>query len=219
MDANVERQSTLNRKTALVLGASGAVGRALVNCLCADVRYHKVVCLVRSPLSNNQYCDPERKLEPLVIDFQYLQDYQGYFTVDHVYCCLGTTLKKAGSKKAFRYVDFELVHIVAQLSRAQRVKSFVWISSIGANAKSKSFYLRVKGELENAVLNMPQLNSAAAVRPSLIDAHRQGDTRRAEALVIKVLYAIGPILLGAFKKYRPVKPIQVAKEMVRLQTF
>lgn len=205
-------------KKAIVLGASGLVGKALVNQLLQDERYQQVTCLVRSPLASRDYHDPLNKLQPLVIDFDALQDYQGYFTVDHVYCCLGTTIKQAGSRAAFRRVDFEFVHVAAQLARAQRATSFVWISSLGANAKSKNFYLRVKGELENAILTMPQLANAAAVRPPLLKGVRN-DVRHKEALGIKFLEAIKPIMKGPLAKYSPVHANQVANEMINLQIF
>lgn len=208
----------MSNLSAMVIGGTGLVGKALVNQLCQDQRYAKITCLVRAPLSSVEYYDPMRKLEPLVINFDQLQDYQGYFTVDHVYCCLGTTLEKAGSKAAFRRVDFEYVHVCAQLARAQRAKSFVWISSLGANAKSSNFYLRVKGELENAILTMPQLPNAAAVRPPLLMGVRK-EYRPREAWGIKILEAITPIMKGPLAKYRPVHANQVAHEMINLQVF
>ncbi len=208
----------MSNYTATVLGATGLVGKALVNKLCADKRYKSITCLVRAPLPKSDYIDPEGKIQPLVIDFDYLQDYQGYFTVDHVYCCLGTTMKKAGSKKNFRRVDFEFVHVSAQLARAQRAKSFVWISAIGANAKSKSFYLRVKGELENAILTMPQLPNAAAVRPSLLLGTR-GEVRFAEEMGVKLSKYLSPLMIGPLTKYRPVNAESVARQMINLQVF
>ncbi|GBL06041.1 NAD-dependent epimerase/dehydratase family protein [Glaciecola sp. KUL10] len=204
--------------TALVLGASGLVGKALVNQLCQDPRYTAITCLVRSPLQDSDFHDPMNKIQALVIDFDFLQDYQGYFSVDHVYCCLGTTIKKAGSEKAFRRVDFEFVHVAAQLTRAQRGISFVWISSVGANAKSKNFYLRVKGEVENAILTMPQLDNAAAVRPSLLLGERK-ETRYAEALGISLSKFLAPFMVGKLAKYKPVGANQVAYEMIKLQVF
>lgn len=204
--------------TALILGATGLVGNALLNQLCQDQRYSQICCLVRAPLVAAQYHDPLNKIQALVIDFDNFQDYQGYFSVDHVYCCLGTTIKEAGSKKAFRYVDFELVHVAAQLARAQRVKSFVWISSLGANAKSGNFYLRVKGELENAILTMPHLGNAAAVRPSLLQGVRK-NKRKAELWGIKVLNLLSPIMKGRLAKYKPVPAFQVAAQMINLQVF
>ena len=80
----------------LLTGATGLVGQRLVNLLLHDNRYSEVTCLVRRPLSASAFHDPHNKLRPVVIDFEMLQDYQGYFSVNHVYCCLGTTLKAAG---------------------------------------------------------------------------------------------------------------------------
>ena len=205
-------------KSAMVLGATGLVGQRLVNLLLHDHRYSEVTCLVRRPLSASAFHDPHNKLRPVVIDFEMLQDYQGYFSVNHVYCCLGTTLKAAGSKTAFRKVDFEYVHIAAQLTRAQRANSFVWISSVGADAKSRHFYLRVKGELENAIMGMSQLPNASAVRPSLLLGARE-DSRFLEDIAQKTAPIWQHVLQGALKKYRPVKPEDVAHNMVALQAW
>lgn len=205
-------------KTATVLGTTGLVGRSLTQQLITDNRYEKITALVRKPLASSDFYDPQNKLEPLVIDFDYLQDYQGYFTVDHVYCCLGTTIKQAGSQSAFRRVDFEFVHVAAQLARAQRANGFVWISSVGADAKSSNFYLRVKGELENAILTMPQLNHAAAVRPSLLLGERT-DSRPAEEFGITAGKLLAPLMMGPLKKYRPITAHRVAQQMIGLQHF
>jgi len=204
--------------TATVLGATGLVGKALVNQLCQDERYSQVTCLVRSPLQKRDYHDPLNKIQALVIDFDYFQDYQGYFSVDHVYCCLGTTIKQAGSQKAFRRVDFEFVHVAAQLTRAQRGRSFVWISAVGANAKSKNFYLRVKGEIENAILTMPQLPNAAAVRPSFLIGERN-QQRMGESFGVKASKMLSPLMIGPLAKYKPVHANHVAHQMITLQVF
>ena len=205
-------------KSATVLGATGLVGKSLTQQLLNDERYHQITVLVRKPLSASMFHDPLKKLMPVVIDFDQLQDYQGYFTVDHVYCCLGTTIKQAGSQKAFRRVDFEFVHVAAQLARAQRASGFVCVSSVGADPKSSNFYLRVKGELENAILTMPQLKHAAAVRPSLLLGERN-DVRTAEQLGIKVGKVVAPLMLGPLKKYRPIEATDVAQQMIGLQHF
>jgi uncharacterized protein YbjT (DUF2867 family) len=89
-------------KTALVLGATGLVGKSLVEQLCLDHRYQTVTCLLRKPLSKDFFTTNVAKAQPIVVDFENLQDYQGYFGCDHIYVCLGTTIKKAGSKSAFR---------------------------------------------------------------------------------------------------------------------
>ena len=204
------------RKTACVIGASGLVGRSLVQQLLAHPGYKQVTCLVRRPLNASDYPDPEGKLQPVVIDFDVLQDYQGYFTVDHVYCALGTTIKKAGSRSAFRRVDFEFIHVCAQLARAQRAKGFVWVSSVGANKHSKNFYLKVKGELESSIISMPQLQHAAAVRPSLLIGERN-EYRRAEQWGIKIANALSFCFIGPLAKYKPVHASSVAAQMIQLQ--
>ncbi|AYA65709.1 NAD(P)H-binding protein [Alteromonas sp. RKMC-009] len=207
-----------SNKTALVLGATGLVGKALVRQLLLDPRYDSITILVRRPVPASLFSDPLGKLTPLVIDFEQLQDYQGYFSVNHVYCCLGTTLKQAGSKAAFRKVDFEYIHVAAQLTRAQRADSFVWISSVGANAKSSNFYLRVKGELEDALMRMPQLPNASAVRPSLLLGERN-ESRPLEAFGQMIAPALGAFMAGPLKKYRPVSATEVAHKMITLQEF
>lgn len=203
---------------ALVLGATGLVGKALVKQLLQDQRYSSVTCLVRKPLKRQFFATNEAKLQPIVIEFDKLQDYQGYFGVEHIYVCLGTTLKQAGSRSQFRLVDFEYIHIAAQLARAQRARSFVWISSVGANAKSRHFYLRVKGELENAIMAMSGLDNASAVRPSLLLGERD-KPRRGESLAIIASRMLSFLWVGSLAKYRPVLAADVAAQMIRLQQF
>jgi uncharacterized protein YbjT (DUF2867 family) len=205
-------------KTALVLGATGLVGRTLVEQLCQDHRYQTVTCLLRKPLPKDFFPKTTQKVQPIVVDFDNLQDYQGYFGAQHIYVCIGTTIKKAGNKSAFRKVDFEYVHVAAQLARAQRAVSFVWISSVGANAKSNSFYLRVKGELENAIISMSGLDNACAVRPSLLLGERE-EMRPAEKLAGMFSPFLSPLLVGGLSKYKPVHATDVAAQMIRLQVF
>ena len=208
-------------KTALVLGATGLVGKKLVEQLCQDHRYQTVTCLLRKPLTKDFFTvspDSTVEVQPIVVDFDNLQDYQGYFGSQHIYVCLGTTIKKAGNKGAFRKVDFEYVHVAAQLARAQRAVSFVWISSVGANAKSNNFYLRVKGELENAIISMSGLDNACAVRPSLLLGERE-EIRPAEKLASMFSPFLSALLVGGLSKYKPVHATDVAAQMIRLQVF
>jgi uncharacterized protein YbjT (DUF2867 family) len=207
-----------NTNQALVLGASGLVGQAVVQQLLVDDRYDKVTCLLRRPLANSSQLQGRQKLEPIVIDYERLQEYQGYFAKRHVYVCLGTTIKKAKSKEAFRKVDFEYVHVAAQLARDQQAQSFVWISSVGADAKSSNFYLRVKGELEDAILAMPHLNHPSALRPSLLLGQRK-EKRSGETLGIIFANLVTPLLLGPLAKYKPIHADDVAAQMISLQVF
>ena len=207
------------RYTALVLGATGLVGQHLLKILASDPRYCEVTCLLRRPLPSRIIEVSERaKLQPVVVDFEAFDQYEGYFRVDHVYVCLGTTIKKAKSREAFRKVDFQLVHAAAQMAGLQGCRSFVWLSSVGADATSSNFYLRVKGELENAIMNMPMLNNAHGLRPSLLLGDRQ-ETRPAEQLAAWLAPVLTPLLIGPLRKYRPVHAIDVANQMIALQHF
>ncbi|MFT2089622.1 epimerase [Paraglaciecola sp. 2405UD69-4] len=203
-------------KKALVLGATGLVGKTLVRLLCADDRYDTIVCLIRKPLPKHYFFVESQKLQLIVVDFDELDEYQGYFYNTHTYVCLGTTIKKAATKAGFRKVDFEYVHVAAQLAR--KAQSFVWISSVGANANSGNFYLKVKGELENAILSMPQLKNASAVRPSLLLGERQ-ESRPLEKIGAYISIMLSPLLVGRLRKYKPVTALDVARQMIRLQVF
>ncbi|MFT4940250.1 MAG: hypothetical protein ACI88A_003302, partial [Paraglaciecola sp.] len=130
----------------------------------------------------------------------------------------GSTIKKAGSKTAFRKVDFEYVHVAAQLASEQHAASFVWISSVGANARSTNFYLKVKGELEDAIFAMSGLKNASAVRPSLLLGERQ-ESRFAETLGINVSRLLAPLMIGPLEKYKPIDAEDVAAQMISLQVF
>lgn len=202
---------------ALVLGATGLVGQQLVRQLLADKRYTEVVCLVRRPLPQ-QLFGVHPKLQPVVIDYAELDEYAGYFSFEHIYVCLGTTIKQAGSQAAFRKVDFEYVHAAAQLAALNGAHSFVWISSVGANAQSGNFYLRVKGELENAIMNMSQLRNASAVRPSLLLGERN-ESRPGERFGILFGNLVAPLMVGPLRKYRPIEAAKVAQQMTVLQKF
>lgn len=103
-------------KTALVLGATGLVGKTLVEQLCADHRYQTITCLVRKPLAKDFFTADTSKIQPIVMDFERLQDYQGYFGAEHIYVCLGTTIKKAGSR-----INNLLPDMVAVLSVTETV--------------------------------------------------------------------------------------------------
>lgn len=204
-------------KTALVLGATGLVGKALIAQLKVDNRYSKVTCLVRQ-LPDESKRNVEDKVRFLEANFDALGQQVGLFEVDHVYVCLGTTIKKAGSQSAFRRVDYDYVYTAAQLSSKAQVDSFVWISSVGANARSNNFYLRVKGELEDAISHLAELRGAACVQPSLLLGQRD-ESRAAEKIGIFIGKLMSPLLFGGLAKYKPIEARAVAAQMVSLQLF
>lgn len=158
------KASRIGSRTALVIGVNTPVGLTLLNQLLRTPLYSEVTALLERPLAHADYQDPNHKLSPIVLDFRDLQEYQGYFTVDHVFCCLDLKISEARDRRELRWVNFELIHVCAQLARSQRAKGFVWLSALNAHAKSDDEYLCIKGQCEDAVLNMPQLQYAATVR-------------------------------------------------------
>ncbi|WP_438862713.1 NAD-dependent epimerase/dehydratase family protein [Neptunicella sp.] len=203
---------------ALVLGASGLVGQQLVQQLLLDPRYTQVTCLVRQTITKATWQDPRQCLQQKEIDFTQLADCCELFEHRHIYVCLGTTIKQAKTRQAFRQVDFDYVYQSAQIAAQANAVSFVWISSVGANASSHNFYLRVKGELEQAIAQIEGLTVANYVRPSLLLGHRP-TTRLLESLGIAVFRMLSVLMLGPLAKYRPIPAADVASQMIMLQKF
>ncbi len=193
-------------KTALILGASGLVGKEVLNQALEDPIYSKIKILVRSPL---RITHP--KLEEIVIDFAKLEQHENLFAVDHIYCCLGTTIKKAKTKEFFRYVDYELPLLAARLAKGKSEK-FLVISALGANPNSPFFYNKTKGELERDLISL-HLNNLIILRPSLLLGERE-EYRPMEVIAGKIMKVINPLFQGPLKKYAPVKASYVAECML-----
>ena len=134
--------------------------------------------------------------------------------VDDVYVCIGTTMKKAGSKEAFLKVDFELVQTIAQQAKAAGAKRLLVVSSIGANAESSNFYLRTKGQMEEAVKQYG-FALCGIVRPSLLLGKRN-EFRFGEKLGVFFYKVFGFIFVGPLRKYKGIYAVDVAKSMVML---
>ena len=148
---------------ALVAGATGLVGRECLRLLAEDANVEEVRALVRKPLSAETQALGIRECR---VDFDRLEEHADWFEVDWVFCALGTTMRQAGSQDAFRRVDFDYPLSVARTARAAGARHFLLVSAVGADDRSRVFYNRVKGELENAVSHFgyPSLTIA---RPSL----------------------------------------------------
>jgi uncharacterized protein YbjT (DUF2867 family) len=187
----------------LVAGATGLVGGEILAGLVADEGVAEVRVLVRRPLDRGALTP---KVRELVADFDALDANPDWFRVDQVLCALGTTIRKAGSRDAFRRVDFDYPFAVARLAHAQGARHFLLVSSAGADARSRVFYSRVKGELEDAVRAVG-FTALTIARPSVLIGPRE--ERRAGELVLKRL---APLFPGAWK---PVHAKQVASALVR----
>jgi uncharacterized protein YbjT (DUF2867 family) len=140
--------------------------------------------------------------------------HEAFSGVEDLYCCLGTTRKKAGSKERFREIDFELPLRLAQYALARGAQRMILVSSVGASAQAKSFYGKTKGELEQALsaLGFPSL---IICRPSLLVGERL-EKRRLEAWGIALGQRMAPALRGPLRRYRPLEAAAVGQAMVRL---
>jgi uncharacterized protein YbjT (DUF2867 family) len=187
-------------KTLLLVGATGLVGRAVLRRALEDTTIERVIAPTRRPLEIEHL-----RLENPVVDFDALPTDAAWWRADAVICTLGTTIKKAGSRAAFLKVDYEYPLAVARCARAQGAGAYALTSSMGANATSRAFYLRTKGETERD-LSAYGYPSLTIVRPSLIGGER-GERRWAEALGLRVLAALGPVLP---RRYRIVPAERIA---------
>jgi uncharacterized protein YbjT (DUF2867 family) len=204
----------LSTRTALVAGATGLVGGHLVRRLLDAEAWNRVVTLGRRPLdpgSGPGQALDHPKLEQRTVDFDRLAD-ADLPHADDAFCGLGTTIKKAGSEEAFRTVDYDYVLAFARAARQHGAGQFAVVSAMGANAGSRIFYNRVKGEMEQAVAAVG-FDAVQIVRPALLlgdrDEHRLGE--RAWQLLMQ---PATPLLLGPLRKYRPIEADAVAAAMV-----
>ncbi|HVH42236.1 MAG TPA: NAD-dependent epimerase/dehydratase family protein, partial [Labilithrix sp.] len=200
-------------RRALVLGASGLVGSRCVAHLQASDAYELVTCLVRRPILSDRAGSREtratqpEKVRERVVDLSKLtgDDVEPY---DDLFCAIGTTMKKAGSREAFRWVDHDLPLRVAELGVGRGTKRIALVSSAGASARSSNFYLRTKGELEEALARLP-LDALHILRPSLLLGERS-ESRPGEAIASVVARATRGLLVGSLRKWRPIDGDRVA---------
>lgn len=198
---------SLIKKTALVLGATGLVGKELVQILSENGYYQKVHLLVRRPIEvESEICEVH------IVDFNELHKYHELFQVTDVFCCLGTTIKVAKTKEAFRKVDYEYPIEAAKLAKENGAEKYLIVSSMGADTKSLFFYSRVKGEVEETLsnLNIPSLH---IFRPSLLLGKRD-EFRLGENLAERASRVLNKIMIGPLRPYRGIQARKVAAAMV-----
>jgi uncharacterized protein YbjT (DUF2867 family) len=197
------------QKTALLLGGSGLTGGHCLDYLLNDAYYYQVAALVRRPLSVEH-----PKLIQHQVDFHQLDDCLAGIQINDVFCCLGTTIKKAGSKKAFYEVDFVYPAEIAKLSLANGAEQFMLISALGANPGSAIFYNRVKGEVEEEIARYG-FKGFYIFRPSLLLGKRR-ESRPAEKFGEKLFHWFSFVFKGVLQKYKPVESRAVAFAMVTI---
>ena len=196
-------------KTALLFGSSGLIGSHILFKLIKNNSYHKIKLFVRSDPAMN-----DKKLEIIKTDFNNLKNYKEYIKGDDCFFCIGTTKKKAPNKDEYRRVEYEIPVEIAQIAKSNSVNSFVYVSSISANPKSSSTYLKNKGEVEEELkkLNFPILG---ILRPSFLMGKRK-EKRIAEKIGILFFRMISPLFLGPLKKMKPIHSEKVAEVMINI---
>ncbi|PVZ68207.1 NAD-dependent epimerase/dehydratase family protein [Pelagibaculum spongiae] len=199
-------------KTALIVGATGAVGSQLLPLLLQSDHYSRVIYLGRSRLQGS-LADNE-KLEQHILPIADWQNFSSQQTIDLTFCCLGTTLKQAGSKPAFKAVDLDAVQALAQIVRQKNHCShFSVISSSGAGGKLPGFYLQIKTEMERQ-LSQRGFKTLQIFRPSLLNrqkSQQDADFRLGESLALMLFKLINPLIP---KQLTPVTASSVAKAML-----
>ena len=196
-----------SEKTALVLGATGLVGTYLVEQLLAHPAYAKVRILVRHKLRREH-----PKLDQHVVDFDRLERYRALVRVHDLFLCLGTTLAKAGSKAAFRKVDFGYNYTAAQLASEQGANQVLLVSSIGADPDALFFYSQVKGDLEEAIRELP-FWAIRIFQPSFLLGERTED-RWGESIATGIAQFVDNLTGNWMSRYRPVEAEYVAAAMI-----
>ena len=193
-------------KTAVLLGATGLVGSALLKQLIDDPEYIRIITIVRKPFKINH-----PKIKQMVVDFNKPESFKDHIKGDVLFSSFGTTLKKAGSKKNQFKIDFTYQYEVAKAASENGIKKYVLVSSAGADPKSSIFYSKIKGELDKEVSNL-SFDHITILRPSMLDGDRK-EKRTGERIGLKMMNALLPYL-PFFKKYRPIRDSIVARAML-----
>ncbi len=191
-------------KVALVAGATGLTGSQLVTALLEDPRYSLVKTISRKPLAR-----VHPRLENAVIDFDNIHTYTDELKADDIFCCLGTTMKAAGSKEAFERVDYHYPVALAERAKALGATQYLLVSALGANKNSTFYYNRIKGKVEETIAGL-EYQAIHIMRPALLVGPRE-EHRQAEAAAKWFFRTFGVLVPS---KYKAIASIKVARAMV-----
>jgi uncharacterized protein YbjT (DUF2867 family) len=185
----------MQKNVAVVAGATGLIGTYLLNVLLEDAFYDVIVAMTRRPLTISS-----PKLAERIVDYDQLTvaDLEG---ATHLFCCLGTTMKTAGSREAFRRVDYVYCERFAQLGHEAGATRLMLVSSVGANPKASSFYLKTKGQIEEAASALG-FEALHIFRPGVLMGQRDKE-RPGERMAARISRAFEFLMGGPLSKYRP----------------
>ena len=196
-------------KTALIFGSSGLIGNELFKTILLNNFYSKIKVFVRSiPEVSNP------KVEIIKTDFSNLEQYKDKITGDDCFFCIGTTKKDTPDREEYRRVEYNIPVEVAKIASVNSVKSFYYVSSIGANSNAFSNYLKNKGQVEEELKNL-NFSKLAIIRPSLLIGNRKS-FRLGEVIFTPVMNTLTLFTFGSFKKYKPIKIENVVKAMLNI---
>ncbi len=196
-------------QTAVVIGASGLIGSFVLQYLLNDDTFDVVKVLVRKPLSISH-----SKLQSVIVNFNDLNDFKNKLgSSDCIFCCVGTTNKKAkGDNVAYRKVDYDIPVNAARFAKEAGFRTYLLISSVGANVNSDNFYLKLKGEVEKDIDKI-NFENFQIFRPSFLLGIRN-EFRPGELIGKKFIQTFSFLLMGSLRKYKPIAASDVAKAMV-----
>ena len=196
-------------KTALLFGSTGLVGGHVLNYLIQNSNYSKIKLFVRSftGIINT-------KIEIIKTDFNNLNKHAEDIKGDECFFCIGTTKKKSPNKNEYQKIELDIPKKIAQIAKSNSVKSFFFVSSGYANPKSSSEYLKFKGLVEEEIKSL-NFDKIGIMRPSFLLGERQ-EERVGEKFGIIIFKLLTPILIGTFRKMRPIQSEIVAKAMIKL---
>lgn len=193
-------------KTAIVIGATGLVGSHLVQLLLENIEFKLIKIFTRRSLGLES-----NKIKEFIVDFDNIDSFRKDLTGDTLFSSMGSTIKSAGSKEKQYKIDFTYQYEIANVAAVNGVNNYVLVSSAGANAKSRFFYMRMKGELDEAVKGL-DFSNISIIRPASLDGNRN-EERTGEKIAIKVTSGMAKLIPG-LKKYRPIHANIVAKAMI-----
>jgi uncharacterized protein YbjT (DUF2867 family) len=195
-----------DKKTAIVVGATGLIGSYVVNLLKDKDEFGRIIILGRRDIEIQH-----PKIEVFITDFQDLDKFNFWADADCLFCCIGTTIAVAGTKENFRKVDYGIPKSLCTYCENYNI-SFLLVSSVGADKNSSNFYLKTKGETEDAVINSG-IKTVHIFRPSMLLGPRK-EKRLGEQIGKIFMQITNPLMLGGLKRYKAVKAETVANAMI-----
>ena len=194
-------------KTAIIIGASGLIGRELLSLLLEQKEFENVKIFVRKSLGVQH-----NKLTEIITDFSSLQSISKSINGDVIFCCLGSTKSKTPDLSDYKKVDHDYPLFFANEGIKNGLDQFHLVSALGANAKSSNFYTKMKGETEDELKHL-SIPSIFIYQPSFLNGNRT-ENRPLEKVVLFIMKLIDPLLVGNLKKYQSINAITVAKAMI-----